>query len=137
MESEAKRPKVGLGVLVVRDGKVLLGQRINTHGANTWQFPGGHMEFGESFEQTARRECMEEAGITLGPVSFLHTTNDIFEEEGKHYVTVIMQSTTTDDPKVLEPEKCASWGWYDWNHLPQPLMKPIVHLLEDGVNPQL
>jgi 8-oxo-dGTP diphosphatase len=36
------RPKVGVGVCIVKDNKVLLGKRKNSHGDGTWAFPGGH-----------------------------------------------------------------------------------------------
>ncbi|MEO7108781.1 MAG: NUDIX domain-containing protein [Rhodoferax sp.] len=38
---------VGIGVIIVRHGLVLLGQRIGSHGAGTWALPGGHLEFGD------------------------------------------------------------------------------------------
>ena len=87
---KAIRPRVGLAVIGYREGKVLLGRRRNAHGDGTWCFLGGHMEFGESFEETARRESLEEAGIELKNVRLLHVTNDIFMSDGKHYITIFM-----------------------------------------------
>ena len=46
-------PKVGVGVVVVKDGKVLVGKRIGSHGAETWAFPGGHLEWNEKIEECA------------------------------------------------------------------------------------
>jgi 8-oxo-dGTP diphosphatase len=46
-----ERPKVGIGVIVYRKGKILIGKRLSHHGAGTWEIPGGHLEFGESFEK--------------------------------------------------------------------------------------
>ena len=57
---ESKCPKVGVGVAVVKDGKVLLGKRKNAHGEGTWSFPGGHLEYKESWEDCAIRETLEE-----------------------------------------------------------------------------
>jgi 8-oxo-dGTP diphosphatase len=45
---EIKRPKVGVGVIIKKDGKVLMGKRKNAHGDGTWSFTGGHLEFGEA-----------------------------------------------------------------------------------------
>jgi 8-oxo-dGTP diphosphatase len=56
---EENRPKVGIGVFIFKDGKFLMGCRKGTHGAGTWSVPGGHLEFGESFEECAEREALE------------------------------------------------------------------------------
>ena len=57
------RPKVGIGVLVFNDlNQLLLGRRTSAHGEGEFGPPGGHLEFGESFEDCAIREVKEEAG---------------------------------------------------------------------------
>ena len=53
----------GAGVLVVRDGKVLVGRRTSPRGRGTWSAPGGKAEPGETDEGTARRELVEETGL--------------------------------------------------------------------------
>jgi 8-oxo-dGTP diphosphatase len=63
--NQENRPYIGVAVIVVREGRVLLGKRKNAHGAGTWQFPGGHLEYGESIESCARRELFEETGLTI------------------------------------------------------------------------
>lgn len=100
-------PQVGVGVLVFnKEGQVVLGRRKNSHGAGrlsllcvifvlwgyltillgTWAFPGGHLEFGESFEDCAAREVLEETGLEVSDIHFLTTTNDVMVEDGKHYI---------------------------------------------------
>ncbi len=52
-------PKVGIGVIIIRnDGKILIGKRKGSH-APYWSIPGGHLDLGESFEQAAIREIYE------------------------------------------------------------------------------
>lgn len=46
-----ERPKVGVGVLIVDGNKILLGKRKNAHGDGCWAPPGGHLEFGESWQR--------------------------------------------------------------------------------------
>ena len=58
-------PQVGVGVLILRDGKVLLGRRKGSHGAGCWSAPGGHLEFGETLEDCAAREVLEETGLKI------------------------------------------------------------------------
>jgi 8-oxo-dGTP diphosphatase len=77
------RPQVGVGVIIVRDGKILLGLR-RSHGAGTWALPGGHLEWGETVESCARREVKEETGLYLGVVSQGPYANDVMAAEGKH-----------------------------------------------------
>lgn len=61
--------------------KFLLGQRLGSHGAGTWALPGGHLEFGESFESCAAREVLEETGLVVGGIEFLTATNDVMPLE--------------------------------------------------------
>lgn len=82
-----KIPRVGLGVCIVKDNKVLLGKRKNAHGDGSWCFPGGHLEFGESYEECAQRETFEEVGVSIKNIQFVTATNDLFPEEDKHYIT--------------------------------------------------
>jgi 8-oxo-dGTP diphosphatase len=76
------RPLVGVGVLVWRDGAVLLGLRRGSHAAGTWSPPGGHLEFGEDPVDCLKRETREEAAIEVKDVQFVGVTNDIFADEG-------------------------------------------------------
>lgn len=135
MDSE-KRPKVGVGVLIRNNGKVLLGKRKGAHGEGTWAPPGGHLEFGESIEDCALREVAEEAGIKVKPIESKAFTNDIFEKEQKHYITLFMVCDfISGTPKLLELEKCEKWEWFSWNDLPKPLFVPIQNLKKQGFDP--
>ena len=68
---EDKRPKVGVGVFVFKDGKILLGKRKNAHGAGTWSFPGGHIELFEELYECAYRELREETGLIATQWTYL------------------------------------------------------------------
>lgn len=126
------RPQVGVGVLIVRDDRVLLGLRHGSHGDGTWSPPGGHLEFGESVETCARREAGEETGLELGETWPGPHTNDVFEAEGKHYVTLWVIATAGGEPQVLEPRKCLKWHWFKWDALPSPLFLPLANLRDQG-----
>lgn len=133
---ETNRPQVGIGVIVVKDQKILLGKRKNAHGQGSWSFPGGHLEFKESWEDCACREVAEETGIKIKNIRFGAATNDIFNKEKKHYITIYMTADFDDgEVKVREPEKCERWEWFDWNNLPQPLFIPVQNLLQQKFNP--
>ncbi|MCZ6662175.1 MAG: NUDIX hydrolase [Actinobacteria bacterium] len=64
------RPLVGVGVAIVRDGKILLIKRRNEPGKGLWAVPGGKVEYGETLRDAAVREVKEETGldIVVGPL---------------------------------------------------------------------
>ncbi len=62
---EEKRPKVGVGIIVRKERKILLGKRVGSHGTGRWQFPGGHLEYRESDADCAQRELKEETGLKI------------------------------------------------------------------------
>jgi len=126
---ENQRPKVGIGVMIFKNGKVLLGKRKNTHGAGEYAWPGGHLEYMESFEDCAKREVAEEAGIKITNVRFLRLMN--LKGYNKHYTDIgLMADWENGEPKVMEPDKCEGWDWYDINNLPQPLFRPVPSYIE-------
>jgi 8-oxo-dGTP diphosphatase len=86
-----KRPQVGVGVFIKKDGKILVGKRKGSHGAGTWALPGGHLEPGESFDACCKREVLEETGLIIKNVSPVVFTNDIFHDEGRHYITLFFK----------------------------------------------
>ncbi|MFH1089115.1 MAG: NUDIX hydrolase [Candidatus Uhrbacteria bacterium] len=133
---EIKRPKVGVGVIIKKDGKVLMGKRKNAHGDGTWSFTGGHLEFGESVEDCAIRETLEETGVKIKNLRSWVYTNDIFEKEGKHYITLfVVADYDSGKPSITEPDRWDVWDWFEWNNLPKPLFVPIENLLKAGHNP--
>lgn len=120
---EETKPRVGIGVLLLKDGKILLGKRKGSHGEGEWCFPGGHLEYGEYFEECARREVLEETGLDIQNVRFLFLGNTRAYMP-KHYVQITLAADWAGgEPQVLEPEKCETWDWFDPRELPQPMFK--------------
>ncbi len=133
---EKQMPKIGVGVIIMKGNKILLGKRKNAHGEGCWSPPGGHLEFNESIEDCARREAMEETGIQIKEIKLAPFTNDIFQNEGKHYVTAFVSAKyDSGEVKLTEPERWEEWAWFDWDNLPQPLFLPVQNLLKQNYNP--
>ena len=135
-QGQQQLPRVGVGVLVLRDGQVLLGRRRGAHGAGTWALPGGHLEFGESIDACARRETREETGLDIEVFAHGPYTNDVMHAEGRHYLTCFVLARAVDgEARVLEPGKCEGWHWFDWTSLPTGLFQPLQTLVEQGFAP--
>ena len=133
---EHSRPKVAISAVLVRSGKVLLGKRKGAHGAGEWSFPGGHLEYGEGWEECARRETKEETGLVIEKVKFVGVTNSLFPEDHKHYITILMAGEcAAGEPKQCEPDQCEGWEWFDWDNLPTPRFSAINELKAMGFNP--
>ena len=132
MQTDTKRPLVGVGVMIKKDGKILLGKRINSHGSMTWSFPGGHLEFMESLFECARREVFEETGISIKNLYTGPFTNDMIKDENLHYLTVyVIAEHCEGTPFVKEPDKCLEWKWFDPENLPDNLFIPLKNLCEE------
>lgn len=129
-EAERPKIGVGV-VIHDGAGNIIMGERAGSHGAGiyylscvvfprdahirlvlseqmtlltltgTFQCPGGHLEYGESFAETAARESLEETGLEIGNIKFLTATNDVFGE-GKHYVTIFVTAEIIGENKVAQ-----------------------------------
>lgn len=129
--NEQQRPKVGIGVVIFKDGKILLGKRKNTNGngENEYACPGGHLEFMESFADCAKRETLEEAGIEIDNIQFLSLYNQ--KSTPKHYVNIGLKADwKSGEPKNLEPHRLEGWDWYALDNLPSPLYGTMPQYLE-------
>lgn len=127
------RPFIGVAVIVYKDGNVLLGQRKNSHGSGTWAFPGGHLEYQEKVEACAKREVFEETNLVIKNIKHVAYTNDIFNQEQKHYVTLFVSAQyESGDLEIKEPDKCEKWGWFYWDKLPEPMFLPLKNFLKQG-----
>jgi 8-oxo-dGTP diphosphatase len=124
-----KIPRVGVEVIIKKDNKILLGKRKGSHGAGTWAFPGGHLEFGETIFDCAKREINEEVGIKIKNLKHGPYTEDYFKEENKHYITIfVISDYESGEVKVKEPNYSEDLEWFDWNNMPDKLFLPIINL---------
>ncbi|OGL73655.1 hypothetical protein A3C96_02145 [Candidatus Uhrbacteria bacterium RIFCSPHIGHO2_02_FULL_60_10] len=120
-ERNFNQPIVGVGVMIMKDGKVLLGLRRGAHGAGEYAFPGGHLELGESYAACASREIEEECGVQVKNLRFQFTSNSM-RFAPRHYIHIgMIADWAAGEPVNREPNKCGGWIWCDPNAPPQPL----------------
>ncbi len=129
-EHTDQQPKVGIGVLIFKDGKILMGKRKGKHAPNVYAGPGGHLDHLESFVDCIKRETREEAGIEIENVRFSCLSN-LKAYAPKHYVDIgMIADWKSGEPQVLEPDTLESWDWYDIDSLPSPLFEVVENYIE-------
>lgn len=121
MEVNYVHPRVGVGVMLAKDGKILLGKRRNSHGEGEWALIGGKLEHGEAIAACAHREIMEEAGLEVQNVKFSCVINST-RHLPKHFVAIgLTADWLSGEPQVFPEERISEWGWFSLNDLPQPM----------------
>lgn len=94
------------------------------------------MDFGETPEECAIREAKEETGLDIKDVEFVAITNDVFEVENKHYITLWMKTPwLSGEPNLNSPYESDAIDWFSWDKLPQPLFIPFEHLINGQTYP--
>lgn len=115
-------PGVGVGLAILRDGRLLLYRRMKAPEAGFWNIVGGKVDHLEPADQAARREAQEETGLAIGRLEFLGHTEQIIAADRQHWVSLLYK---TDDiqgePQLTEPDKLSDFGWFDLDALPEPL----------------
>ncbi len=131
------KPGLGVGVMVLKDDKILLGLRnpnkekasSELQGQGTWTMPGGKVEFMEKLVDAAKRELEEETSLKAAKLDLLCISDDMTDTA--HYVTVgFIVRKYTGEPKAMEPETILEWKWFDLNNLPTNLYSPSKKCIE-------
>lgn len=138
MTEQKKRVGAGFGVILIRDGKILLGMRHPDpdkadsafRSAGEWCLPGGKLDWGESFEEGAIREVKEETGITIKNPQVISVHN--CKNEHAHFMTVgLIAEEFEGEAAVMEPDEIVQWDWFDLNNLPEPRYFPSFEVIEN------
>lgn len=140
---ETKKPRVGVGVMLLKDNKVLLGKRhedpkkadSELRGEGTWTMPGGKVDFQETVLDAACREAFEETSIKIDKknLEILTVQDDIVPDS--HFVTIgFLCKNFQGDAKVMEPDEITEWKWYNLDSLPEKIFPPSQKMLNKYLN---
>jgi len=120
-----------------KEGQVLMQQRAYPHGK--WGLPGGLMELGESTQDTARREVMEEAGLRLGELTLFGVYSGpgylCKAQNGDEFEVVTIVYTTNDyegEAAIMDDESLA-FEWFDIDNLPDNIASTHSEVMRDYI----
>jgi 8-oxo-dGTP diphosphatase len=107
-------PRVGVGAIVIRDGRILLVKRGSSPGKGLWAPPGGLVELGETVREAAEREILEETGIAIRAKEAFYIFDFIDrDKEGKikyHYVIIdFLADYMSGEPRASDDASEARW----------------------------
>ena len=108
-------PKLAVAVLIVREGRVLLGKRgPGTREPGKWSFPAGFVERGERVERAAAREAREETGLEVAVGELL----GLFSSDGDPVVLAVYAASATDG-EAIAGDDLTEIGWFLPTALPE------------------
>jgi len=133
-----KKVGAGFGVVLVKNGKILLGKRnpdrfkadSSFGSAGEWSLPGGKLDWGETLEEGAKREVKEETGIDIYNPKVISVHN--CKNKYAHFVTVgLTAKKWKGEARVMEPDEMVEWRWFDLKRLPYPRYFPSFEVIEN------
>ena len=122
--------KVGVGVIILKNEKILLGHRVSKYKdtggiyePNSWTLPGGKQEYNETILECAKREALEETNLSIDDLEIFGADDDIAID--RHFITLyVLSKSYKGDLKAIEVDKIDDWKWFDLNNLPNNLYSP-------------
>ena len=117
---------VGVHLVLIEDGRVLLGRRAGTSFAEGhWHVPAGHLEEGESVLRGTAREAEEELGLRIreDDLALVHTVHQLDADGGAGRMQMFFAPRAyAGDITNREPDKCSALAWFPVRELPEPMV---------------
>jgi 8-oxo-dGTP diphosphatase len=114
------RPIIGVGVVVWHGDRVLLVQRGRPPRQGQWSLPGGAQQLGESLAEAARREVLEETGLTVDLGDVLATVDSIERDpEGRvrYHYTLIDFTAEAHGAELVPGDDAADARWFELHQI--------------------
>ena len=126
-----KSPVLSVDILVIKDGKALVGllsDEWSQDGKQTYGLPGREIHFGESFGAAIERNIAEELDCKLLDHSIIAVNANY--ALGNHFVGIGAIATIEGVPKNMKPEDWQKWEWFDLKNLPDNFFPPAHNLVQ-------
>lgn len=132
--------KIGIGVLIIHENKILLGHRVQNakdtggiYEPDSWCLPGGKQDYEETIFECAKRETKEETNLDISGLEVFNAMDDI--QPNKHFVTIqVIARSFSGELKVMEEDKIDKWQWFDIFQLPNNIYSPSKKFIEAYLN---
>jgi 8-oxo-dGTP diphosphatase len=119
-------PTVDL-IIVMPDRRIVLVKRKNP--PYGWALPGGFVDYGETLEDAARREALEETGLVVTLVRQFHTYSDPARDPRSHTISTVFLATASG--RIEAGDDAAQAAAFERTGLPEPLAFDHGAILED------
>lgn len=128
---------VGCGIIIEQNNRILLQHRTD---ADVWGIPGGVIEMGEHVEDAARRETLEETGLTVGNLELfgIYSGREGYAQYSNgdqvYSIQLIFFSTTVTGDLIQESDESHEHRYFDKNNLPNNINPHQKRFIMDWVN---
>ena len=115
-----KKPLIGVGAVIVCNGRILLEKRKGEPGKGKWSIPGGLVELGERAEQTVIREVREETNLEVENPELIDVVDSITFDEGgriKYHFVIIDYFVKLKSGTVKAADDAAELKWVPFNEV--------------------
>lgn len=126
-----KTPSVNVDILVILNGKVLLGlmtERWNYEGRQVYGVPGREIHFGEKMGATIKRNIKEEFDCDITSYKIISVNANY--ALGNHFIGIGAIAEIAGEPKLLLADDWVKWEWFDTDSIPDNLFPPTKNLIE-------
>ena len=126
-----KKPGISVDILVVRDGKLLIGlltKRWAVDGHQVYGVPGRDIRFGEHIEETVKRNIKDEFGCNVVQQEVICVNANY--ALGNHFIGIGVKAVIDGEAELLLPEDWERWEWFEKDKLPDKMFPATRNLVE-------
>lgn len=134
MTTETKKPAISAAIIT--DGeRVLMVRRRVSEGELSWQFPAGAVEAGETMEEAAVRETLEETGLTVEAVKLI---GDRVHPKSKRFMSYTAARIVSGEAHVADDDELDAIAWVSLDEIPEyvpyGLFEPVQEYLDEALS---